>query len=149
MAIGVSVPGLLRNSILPTQYTCDGQDISPPVHWTGVPHGTVELALFAISFRPVNGELSFGWAVAGLSPALHGLAAGKLPAGAVVGRNSSGQDGYSICPPKGRLETYAVKLIALPHAIPAQSGFDALTLYRDAERSAKVVGFAGVKYERR
>jgi phosphatidylethanolamine-binding protein (PEBP) family uncharacterized protein len=147
-AIAVSIPGLPPDYLLPTRYTCDGQDISPPVRWTGVPHDTAELAIFAINFQPQHGRLFFDWAVAGLSPKLRGLAAGRLPPRIVTGRNSFGQDDFSICPPRGRRESYAVKVIALPHKIPAQPGFDALTLYLDADRSAKVVGFAGVAYKR-
>jgi hypothetical protein len=119
------------------------------LRWSGLPHGTGELALFILNFQPVHGRFFFDWAVAGLSPKLHGLAAGELPPGAVAGRNGFGRDGYSICPPKGGHETYAVKVIALPRKIPAQTGVDALTLYRDADSSATVLGLASVAYRRR
>jgi phosphatidylethanolamine-binding protein (PEBP) family uncharacterized protein len=148
IAIGVTVPGLLRGGVLAKRYTCDGQDTSFPVQWNGIPHGTAELVLVVLNFRAVHGRFVFAWAVAGLSPKLRGLAAGRLPPGAVIGRNGFGQDGYSICPPSGTRESYAVKVIALPHKIAAQPGFDALTLYQEAERSTKVVGFSGVTYTR-
>jgi phosphatidylethanolamine-binding protein (PEBP) family uncharacterized protein len=148
VAIDVTVPDLLRGGFMAARHTCDRGDVSLPVRWSGVPHGTAELALFAISFQPVHGRLFFDWAVAGLSPKLREVAAGRLPRDAVVGRNSFGHDGYSICPPSGTRESYAVRVIALPHKLAAQPGFDALTLYRNAERSAKVVGLAGVTYKR-
>jgi phosphatidylethanolamine-binding protein (PEBP) family uncharacterized protein len=118
------------------------------VRWSGVPRDTRELAVFVLNFQPVGGKLFFGWAVAGLNPTSHGISAGTLPPKAVVGRNSFGRVGYSICPPKGKREGYAVKVVALPHKINAKSGFDALAYYRQAERSAKVVGFAGATYLR-
>jgi phosphatidylethanolamine-binding protein (PEBP) family uncharacterized protein len=148
VTINVTVPGLLQGGFMAAGYTCDRGNISLPVRWNGIPHGTVELALFVLGFEPMHGGLFFDWAVAGLRPQLHGVISGKLPPGAVVGRNSLGQEDYSICPPKGTRESYAVKVLALPHKIVAQPGFDALTFYRDAERSAKVVGLAGVTYKR-
>jgi phosphatidylethanolamine-binding protein (PEBP) family uncharacterized protein len=148
VAIGVTVPGLLAGDTLRGLYTCDGRDISPPVRWTGIPRSTAELALFVIDFQPVHGRFFLGWAVAGLSPSSHGIAAGALPSGAAVGRNSFGEAGYSICPPRGRRESYAVKVIALSHRIGVKPGFDAMVLYRQAVQTAKVVGFAGVSYAR-
>jgi phosphatidylethanolamine-binding protein (PEBP) family uncharacterized protein len=147
-AIDVNVPGLLPGGVLAMRYTCDGQDTPASVRWKGIPAGTAELVLFVVSFQPVQGKLFFDWAVAGLSPNLHGLAAGRLPSGAVVGRNGFGRDGYSICPPRGRRESYAVKVVALPRKIAVQPGVNALTLYQEAERSTKVVGFTGVTYTR-
>ena len=81
---------------LPALYTCDGKNISLPFEWQGVPPGTAELALFAMSIQPVEGKLFFDWAVAGLSPDLKEIESGKLPKDAVVGRNSSGKTGYEI-----------------------------------------------------
>lgn len=147
-AINVMVPGLLPGYILPTRYTCDGEDISPPVRWTSVPDDTAELVVFIANFQPVHDRLFFDWAVAGLGPKTHGLAAGRLPVDAVVGRNSFGRKSYSICPPSGTRYSYAVRVIALPHAIAVHHGFDALTLYREAEQITKAVGFAGVNYTR-
>jgi Raf kinase inhibitor-like YbhB/YbcL family protein len=145
----VSVPGLLGpEHKLPKRFTCDGEDISFPVQWSGVPHGTQELALFVLNLRPVNKSLFFGWAVAGLSPTSHGISTGTLPAGAVAGRNSFGKVGYSICPPKGTYERYIVRLLALPHRLAAQSGFNPNTLYAEAERFTKIVAIDTALYER-
>jgi len=148
VAIGVTVPDLLRGGFIAALHTCDRGDVSLPVRWSGVPHGTAELALFLLSFQPTHGKLFFDWAVAGINPKLHGLTAGRLPPGAVVGRSSFGRSDYSICPPRGTRESYAVKVIALQRKIQARPGFSALTLYRDAGRSANMVGFAGVAYKR-
>jgi phosphatidylethanolamine-binding protein (PEBP) family uncharacterized protein len=148
VSIDVTVPILLKTPLLgiPERYTCDGADVSIPVRWSGIPHGTAEFALFVVGLRLTHGELSFAWAVMGLGPTSHGIPAGRLPPGAVVGRNSSGGRGYSICPPPGRRETYYVKVLALPHSLNAAPGFDAGTLYHRAEAEAKVVGFASAAY---
>jgi phosphatidylethanolamine-binding protein (PEBP) family uncharacterized protein len=149
VTISVTVPHLLPGGYLASRYTCDGGDASPAVRWSGIPSGTGELVLFVVSFQPVNGKLFFDWALAGLPPASRGIPAGRLPTGAVVGRNSAGQDRYTICPPKGRTENYAVRVVALPHGLRLRPGFDALALYRQAERSSDATSFAAVTYTRR
>jgi phosphatidylethanolamine-binding protein (PEBP) family uncharacterized protein len=109
---------------LPATYTCDGKDTWPALRWQGIPPDTAELALFAMNVQPVQGKLFFDWAVAGIDPSLTGLEAGELPKGAVMGRNSFGQSGYSVCPPKGSAETYIFTLYALPRRLSAVKGFD-------------------------
>ena len=143
----VGIPTLLPKSHIPKRYTCDGGDVPLPVQWSHIPSGTAKLAMFVVNLEPVEGRLFVHWAVAGLSPTSHGISAGRLPPGAVVGRNSFGNVGYSICPAKGTGEEhYIVRVVALPHPLAAKSGFDAETLYQEAKRSAKIVGVAGGIY---
>lgn len=147
LAIDVSIPGLLPGYRIPKRSTCDGADVSLPLKWSHVPRGTAELAMFVVALQPVNKKLVFDWAVAGLNPTSGGFSAGTLPPGAVVGRNSFGKVGYSICPPKGSGEEhYVVRVVALPRSLAAKPGFDAEALYQEAERSAKFVGLAGGVY---
>jgi phosphatidylethanolamine-binding protein (PEBP) family uncharacterized protein len=149
VAIEVSIPSLRREGYIPQRYTCDGANASLPLRWSHVPSGTAELVMFVINLRPARGRFFFDWAVAGLSPAAHGISAGTLPAGTVVGRNSFGEIGYSICPPKGtREEDFVVRVLALPRPLALTRGFDAETVYRDAERSAKFVGIGSGTYTR-
>ncbi len=105
-------------------YSCDGKDSWPQFHWSGVPAGTAELALYAMNVQPVGGQLFVDWAVSGLDPSLAGIDEGKLPKGAVVGTNGFGKRGYSICP-EGRGEIYMFALYALPKRLALAPGFDA------------------------
>jgi phosphatidylethanolamine-binding protein (PEBP) family uncharacterized protein len=116
----------LADSSLPALYTCDGKNISPPVEWGAVPPATRELALFILGLTPTRGgyKTSVEWAVAGVNPALHGLAAGKLPPGAHVGLASSGKrQRYSICPAKGKVKDYQFALYAIPPTITVAPKF--------------------------
>jgi phosphatidylethanolamine-binding protein (PEBP) family uncharacterized protein len=145
--IEVTIPTLLAENSIPKRYTCDGANTSLPVHWSKVPPGTAELVMFVASVRPT--PTFFNWAVAGLSPTSHGVSAGTLPPGAIVGRNSFGQVGYSICPPQGTVEEhYVLRLEALPRRLAVRPGFHPETLYREAERISKTVGLAGGTYTR-
>lgn len=146
-AIELQIPVLLPYRFLPERYTCDGADLSIPLRWERVPRGTAELALFILDERP-GGMTSIDWAVAGLSSALSGITAGRLPAGAVVGRNSFGKDAYSICPEHGQEQIYIVALFALSHRLPLKEGFDAAALHEQVERLARVQGLTSARYKR-
>lgn len=126
---------------LSSTYTCDGKDSWPAFAWQGVPAGTKELALFVMNLQPVNGKLFFDWALSGIDPSLEGIEAAVLPKGAVVGQNSFGKTGYSICPPAGSGETYLFLLYALPKRIPAAKGFEPHEL---RDRILEVSGNAGL-----
>jgi phosphatidylethanolamine-binding protein (PEBP) family uncharacterized protein len=135
------------SATLPREHTCRGADRSPPLRWQGLPANTAELALFVLSVTPVNGQLFFDWAVTGLSPSLTGLKAGQLPVGAILGRNSYGQNAYSICPPAGKNEDYVFTLYALPQKIAASPGFDPATLRTQALQAARHSGLLIATYK--
>jgi len=108
---------------LPAKYTCNGANTWPTLRWNGTPAGTAELALFVMNVQPVEGRLFFDWAVSGIEPGRGEIETGKLPKGTVVGRNSFGKNGYSVCPP-GQGEVYMFALYAMPEKVSASSGFD-------------------------
>lgn len=132
---------------LAPQYTCDGKDVWPAFSWSGVPAGSTELILYAMSLQPVQEKLFVDWAVAGLDPALTGLDSGRLPKGAVVGTNGFGKQGYEICP-TGAGETYMFALYALPRSISPQKGFDAREMRQDILDVSGDVGLLPAVYER-
>ncbi len=128
-------------------YTCDGKDSWPQLKWGGVPAGSAELALFVMNVAPVNEKIFFDWALAGIDPELEEIAAGKLPAGAIVGTNGFGRLGYSICP-QGAGETYMLALYALPRSLSPQRGFDPLALRQEILDVSGNVGLLPAVYER-
>ncbi len=136
---GIARAARLGASTIARQYTCQGADESPPLQWSGVPAGTSELALFVIASKPVAGKLVYAWAVAGISPTITGVPAGQTPAGAVVGRNSSGQTRYSLCPSGGR-ETYVFIMFALPRSVSPKPGFEPTALRAQALASSRHTG---------
>jgi phosphatidylethanolamine-binding protein (PEBP) family uncharacterized protein len=133
---------------IPATYTCEGANSWPALQWSGVPAGTKELILYVMNAQPLGGRLFFDWAVAGLDPGLQSLEAGKLPKGAVVGTNSFGERGYSICPPTGSGETYIFALFALPKALSPQKGFDPRPLREEILDVSRNVGLLTAAYAR-
>jgi phosphatidylethanolamine-binding protein (PEBP) family uncharacterized protein len=132
---------------LPAEYTCAGKSTSPALRWQGVPQGTAELVLFVMNIQPVGGKLFFDWAVAGLSPELEEIEAGKLPRGAVVGRNGFGKMGYEICP-EGGGETFMFALFALPKRLSPSQGFEPLALRKAVTDVSSDVGLLALSYAR-
>jgi phosphatidylethanolamine-binding protein (PEBP) family uncharacterized protein len=135
-AVALESPAIATTHAIARDYTCEGRDISPPLQWGDVPAGTRELALLLLSLEPVrtNGtrvveKVAAQWAVAGLAPTLHGLAPGKLPRGALLGRNAHGSSSYSICPARGESRIYLIALFLLPHRLSAPAGFSDEALF--------------------
>lgn len=133
-------------SELPATYTCNGKDSWPSLKWRGVPPEAAELVLFVIGLQPVNEALFFNWALAGLDPSLEGIDTAQLPKGAILGKNSFGKDGYSICPPSGKAETYIFALYALPRSLSPSRGFDPTTLRKEILALSGNVGLMAASY---
>lgn len=94
------------------RHSCEGQDLSPPLSWSGVPEGTLSLALVVDDPDAPGGTFThwLGW---GLDPGVHGLGEGE--AAPVEGRNDFGTTGYrGPCPPPGHgRHRYSFRLYAL------------------------------------
>lgn len=108
------------NSI-PATHTCDGDDVSPPLAWEGVPHATKSLALIVDDpDAPDPAAPQRTWVhwvlynIPASSPGLQqGVAPRNLPPGARAGINDWQRTGYGgPCPPTGR-HRYIHKLYAL------------------------------------
>lgn len=115
---------------IPQGYTCDGDNTSPPLAWSGVPTGAAQLALIMDDPDAPSGTFVH-WVVWGIDANDATLDAGALPAGAVLGRHGAGGEGYTgPCPPSG-VHHYNFQLFALSAAPDVQPGASAPEL-RDA-----------------
>jgi phosphatidylethanolamine-binding protein (PEBP) family uncharacterized protein len=45
MAMTLNSPAFQPNGHIPSKYTCEGEDVSPPLAWEGVPNGAKSLVL--------------------------------------------------------------------------------------------------------
>jgi phosphatidylethanolamine-binding protein (PEBP) family uncharacterized protein len=117
---------------IPARYTCDGKNIPPTLEWGAVPRGTGQLVLLVVGLIPSSPSsnqfsTSIEWAVAGISPRLHTLTAGRLPRGTEVGFASDGKTRYSICPKKGVNEYYQFTLYAVPAGLAISKDFEGIS----------------------
>ncbi|WP_217697420.1 YbhB/YbcL family Raf kinase inhibitor-like protein [Nocardia donostiensis] len=83
-----------EHTLIPERYAYDGENISPPLEWGGIPDGTREIALLCEDPDAPTGTFTH-WAVTGIAPDATGVDTGALPAGSVVGRNDFGELGWS------------------------------------------------------
>lgn len=86
---------------IPARFTCDGEDLSPPLTWSNVPDDTEEIAVVVEDPDAPQGTFVH-WVVAGIDPMTVGLEVGEVPTGAVEGTNDFEETGYrGPCPPEG------------------------------------------------
>jgi len=104
--------------------SCDGSNISPALSWTGVPDGTVEMAVSMIDESIGDGTPFVHWVIAGLNPADVSLSEGVVPLGAIQAVNSFGNIGYDgPCPPLGDSpHLYRITLHALSQQVELADG---------------------------
>jgi Raf kinase inhibitor-like YbhB/YbcL family protein len=98
-ALMLTSPAFSDGETIPERYTCDGDGISPPMSWSGMPRGARELALVV---EDRDADRFVHWTVLGIAAAQTKIAEGSVPAGAVETDNSFGEHGWGApCPPEG------------------------------------------------
>jgi Raf kinase inhibitor-like YbhB/YbcL family protein len=111
---------------IPARYTCEGEDVSPPLQWTAPPQGSRSLALVVDDPDAPDPRAPrrtwVHWVVVDLPPAAGSLrediAPDALPGNARMGRNDWKRARYGgPCPPVGR-HRYFHKLYALDVELP-------------------------------
>jgi Raf kinase inhibitor-like YbhB/YbcL family protein len=84
---------------IPRRHTCEGDDLSPPLAWSGQPPETQSLAL-VVDDRDAPGGTFTHWLAWGFDAAMSELSEGE--AAPTEGRNDFGASGYQgPCPPPG------------------------------------------------
>jgi len=121
MTFNLTSPAFAANGSIPSKYTCEGADISPPLEWSGAPSSTKSFALITDdpdAPDPAKPQRVYvHWVVYNIpaSTAKFSENASKsgLPSGAVQGSNDFGKQTFGgPCPPIGR-HRYFFKLYAL------------------------------------
>lgn len=146
--VALSSTAFKPGGAMPRRYTCDGVGLSPPLRWRNVPSGTAELLLLAIDLRGGSTD-AVQWAVGGLSPGLHGIAAGRLPAGVLVGQNSAGKARWGeICGARGRVHHVAFLFYALNRRLGLKAGFNPAVLRSGLTSATLARGLTVATYRR-
>jgi len=124
MPLILTSPAFTAQGEIPSLYTCEGRNISPPLVWTGIPEHTRSLVLIVDdpdAPDPAAPKMTYvHWLLYNLPPSVPGLpeAVQALPPGALEGLNDWKRTGYGgPCPPIGR-HRYFHKLYALDTVFP-------------------------------
>ena len=106
---------------IPSRHGCEGDDVSPQLHWTNIPDGTRSLAL-VVDDPDAPGGVFTHWVAWGLDPGAGALGEGE--AAPREGRNDFGASGYrGPCPPPGHgRHRYVFRLYALDVELELGSG---------------------------
>jgi len=112
---------------IPVRYTCDGEDVSPPLTWSEPPSGTNSFVLIVDDPDAPRGVFTH-WVLFNLPPDSRELpedipVQAQLLSGALQGRNDFGRTGYGgPCPPAGSLHRYRFVLYALDQPLDLPAG---------------------------
>ena len=122
MTLAITSAAFADGGAIPKRYTCDGDDVPPPLAWSGAPAGTKAFALVVDdpdAPDPMAPQRTWvHWVLYDIPAAATSLPeGGALPAGTRQGRNDWERTSYGgPCPPVGR-HRYFHKLYALDAAL--------------------------------
>ena len=109
-----------EGSNIPSKFTCDGSDTSPPLQITGVPSEAKSLVLIADDPDAPSGLFTH-WLIWNIPPQTNSISEGSAPKG-VPGTNDFGKSGYKgPCPPPGT-HRYSFKIYALDRELDLRGG---------------------------
>ena len=157
MTLIVRSPAFSEGSPIPRRHTGDGEDLSPPLSWSGVPSAVRELALIVDDPDAPTSEPWVHWVIYKVPVATDGLAEGVPPVvrpgfapTALQGRNSWKSVGYrGPAPPKGHgVHRYFFKLYALDKALDLAEGLDKAGLLKAIEGHVLAEGELMGTYQR-
>lgn len=136
MALQITSTSFGHEQPIPAKYTCQGEDLSPPLRWDGVPPEAKSLALIVLdpdAPDPAAPKMTFThWVLYDLPVDSRGLDEGvqanALPPGTLQGVTDFQRVGYGgPCPPDRR-HTYRFMLYALDTALDLEAGANRKTL---------------------
>jgi Raf kinase inhibitor-like YbhB/YbcL family protein len=106
---------------IPSQFTCDGADVNPALHFEGAPAAGKSLLLIVDDpDAPVG--LFTHWLVWNIDPKISEIAENSAPGGAIQGTNDFPKKGYGgPCPPSGT-HRYYFKIFALDQTLDLKPG---------------------------
>lgn len=117
----------LEGKRIPILYTCDGNNISPALFWSGQPSGTKSYAIIC-NDKDASGGNFIHWLIYNINPSLNHFNDGiahdrKLSSRAFQGRNSFRRIGYDgPCPPPNKEHHYIFTLYALDAMLSIRPG---------------------------
>lgn len=129
--------------MIPVKYTCDGENVSPPLQFSDVPEGTKSIALIVDDPDAPRGDWVH-WVVYGIDPATTDVPEGIVPTGGIEGVTNFKKKEYKgPCPPSGT-HRYFFKMYALGSELDFKSPptkIDLLNAMRgDILESSELIG---------
>jgi Raf kinase inhibitor-like YbhB/YbcL family protein len=123
VTIEVSSSAFEPGATIPKKHTGEGQDVSPPLEWGGLPQRTEEIAIICDDPDAPTQKPFVHWVVYKIPADRKGLPEGSTE-GALEGKNDFGGRGYGGCmPPRGHgVHHYHFKVYALGAELDTPAG---------------------------
>ena len=153
-SLSVTSSAFADKASIPANYTCAGENISPPLSWSDVPQGTQSFAIIVddedavVSGRQSPNNYTH-WVMYNIPPSINhfdeGMPTTEQLAQGIQGTNDAGTIGYSgPCPPPGQLHHYRFTVYALNNTLSLGAGAtrqDLLTaMYSHVLAAGQLVG---------
>lgn len=121
MALQVTSPVFVEGGNIPRKFTCDAENVSPALAWSGIPSGAQSIALIADDpDAPVGTWVH--WVLYDLPGDTSAIPEAVMGIG-VEGLNDFRKSGYGgPCPPKGKPHRYFFKVYALDTGLGLKPG---------------------------
>jgi Raf kinase inhibitor-like YbhB/YbcL family protein len=112
--LSIASDAFREGEAIPERFTCEGDNLSPELSWSGLPEGTAALALVMDDPDAPGGTFTH-WLLYDMSARTRSLAENTLTVGdAEIGVNGANRVGYTgPCPPPGQTHTYVFTIYAL------------------------------------
>ena len=152
MEIKITSSAFDEGGIIPSKYTCDGINISPPLKWELLPDNTKSIAIICDDPDAPMGTWVH-WVIYDIPSGITELPENipddkKLNIGAVQGKNDFKKIGYGgPCPPGGT-HRYFFKIYALDKALNLKPGITKSELLKAMENHILAKGQLMGKYKR-
>ena len=128
-SLEITSSALKSGAPIPDVYSSYGASTSPPLSWSGAPHGT---KTFAVMLEDPDAPMAapfVHWVMWNVPATDHGLAEGRVPETAMQGKMGAGRLGYfGPRPPAGPAHHYHFEVFALDQPLTLDAGADAKAL---------------------
>jgi Raf kinase inhibitor-like YbhB/YbcL family protein len=118
-SLSVTSPSFAGGAAIPEQFSCKGENVSPPLQWSGIPSDARSVALVVDDPDAPSGTFTH-WVVFNIDPQQSSIGKDEVPKGARQAKNSAGHASYDgPCPPSGTHHyRFTVSVLRSPLTVP-------------------------------
>ncbi|HLP86931.1 MAG TPA: YbhB/YbcL family Raf kinase inhibitor-like protein [Candidatus Paceibacterota bacterium] len=128
----ITSPIFLEKGLILRRYTCEGENINPPLQIENPPEGTKSFALIVHDHDAPSGDFVH-WVVWNIDPSVREIKEGKIPKGGIVGINDFDlQEWNGPCPLTGT-HNYEFHFYALDRMLDIPNSSDKKDLRESIE----------------
>lgn len=127
----ISCPEFKNREDIPSKYTCEGENISPPLKFENIPDRTASLVLIIEDPNTINKVPWIHWLVFNIPPDSEGFRENSISDGAVEGLCNGNTFGYEGPCPEITKNQYFFRLYALDIVLPLVPESDVKTVMKE------------------